>query len=194
MNIKNFETLLREMNPEQMAQVSVRNHHVFGLDYLCLHRSPKMTVKLYFIDPARLNQKPGEYLVTPHTHRYAFESTVLSGKLAHVRFHEVAGSAFERAEYSPEGRSREACGDTGLYARLEIHHGPMSSYWCSDTDIHTLLVPDRMVLLGLVQFGDTRLKSTVYIKKGGSMDFPQSRAMRPAEAEGLRLQALSLIE
>jgi len=193
MNKLNFETLLREMSATEMSQCSVRNHHVFGLNYLCLYRSPKLTVKLYFIEPHRLNIKAGEFLVTPHTHRYAFESTVLVGQLSHVRFDEVSGCAYERGRYSPESRSREAEGETGLFPRLEVHESG-STYWCSTSDIHTLIVPDRLVLLGLVQFADTCPQSMVYVRKGSTMDFPQSRAMRPAEAESLRLQALDLLK
>lgn len=192
MNIKNFETLLYEMNTTEMSQCSVRNHHVNGLDYLCLHRSPKLTVKLYFIDPHRITIDPGAFLVTPHTHRYAFESTVLYGKLNHVRFKEVSGQTYARAVYSPESRSREALGETGLQPSLE-YHKEGSEYFCSVDDIHTLLVPNELVLLGLVQFADTCDKSTVYVREGKSMDFPQSRALRPAEAEVLRSEALDLI-
>jgi hypothetical protein len=68
--------MLIELDHIAAAQNSVINHHVEGMEYLCLHRSDKLTVKLYFIDPERMRQQvPGTYLVTPHTHRYSFEST-----------------------------------------------------------------------------------------------------------------------
>lgn len=192
MNSQNFKTLLHEMEPEKMAQYSVRNHHVNGLDYLCLHRSEKLTVKLYFIDPDLLPVAKEQFLVTPHTHRYAFESTVLRGNLMHVRFTERPGDEYDRALYAPETRTRAARGTVDLKPQYESHK-PGHTYWCSTSDIHTLLVPEEIVLLGLVQFADTCADSTVYVRKGRDMAFPLSRPMVPVEAELLRGYALGLI-
>lgn len=193
MNKIHFQTLLHEMDSAEMARHSVRNHHVDGLDYLCLHRSEKLTVKLYFIDPYSLAIKPGQFLVTPHTHRYAFESTVLCGYLEHIRFDTAVDDSYEVSSYSPENRSRTAFGHAGLNPRLE-RHGPGSVYWCSTADIHTLTVPDEIVLLGLVQYGDTRSESKVYVKKGCDMVYPESRTLIPAEVEMLRGYALGLMK
>jgi len=194
MNSTSFIRLLDELDCEAAAQHSVLNHHVDGMDYLCLHRSPKLTMKLYFIDTARMfRQVPNTYLVTPHTHRYAFKSTVLAGRLIHARFCEASGAGYDRFQYSPEDRSLIDIGAVGLgVPALELHEAG-SSYWCSTTDIHTLVVPAGPVLLGLVQFSDTTERSTVYLRKGSRMDYPESRKPTVDEALSLRNHALEMM-
>lgn len=49
--------------------------HAKGVDYVCLARSPKHTVKLYFFD--RVTRE----VVNPHNHRYNFDSRVLKGSV-----------------------------------------------------------------------------------------------------------------
>jgi hypothetical protein len=183
--------MLVELDCAAATQHSIVNHHVAGMDYLCLHRSDKLTVKLYFIDPAFMRQQvPGTYLVTPHTHRYAFESTVLAGNLIHARFKEVYGDTYDRFEYAPETRAKTDIGAIGLETTdLELHN-PGSNYWCGTSDIHTLVVPQSAVLLGLVQFGDTVPKSTVYLRKGSRMDYPEQR--NPLQGEVFRLRNIAL--
>lgn len=198
MNHQQFATLLEEMDPAEMAQHSVHNHHVDGLDYLCLHRSDKLTVKLYFIDPYVLTLEPGEFLVTPHTHRYAFESRVLVGRLGHVRFEENFDyqCVYSKYRYSPEIRERHLVCDTyDLTPTVQYYMpGKDGAYWNSTKDIHTLMVPDRFVLLGLVQFADTLNESTVYIRQGSEMKYPKSRPLSPEEAEKLRCQAIGALK
>jgi hypothetical protein len=191
-NIRDFKVMLREMDPAEMAVHSIRDHHVEGIDYLCLHRSDKLTVKLYFIDPTAIDIEPGKFLVTPHTHRYNFESTVLKGTLRHVRFEEVRGTAYEVSTYSPETRSRESRGDANLVPSTEVYSAG-GHYWNSVLDIHTLIVPAVPVLLGLVQYSDVWPRSTVYVRKGHEMKFPESSTMTADEAARLRERALSML-
>jgi hypothetical protein len=189
-----FERLLCELDFATAAAHSVLNHHVDGMDYLCLHRSDALTVKLYFIDPARMHmQAPNTYLVTPHTHRYSFESTVLAGTLAHVRFREVAGDAFDRFDYAPEDRSRIDIGRVSLNTHFESHSAG-SGYWCNTDDIHTLIVPSAPVLLGLIQLGDRAKRSTVYVRRGEDMRYPESRVPTKEQAHALRDKALEMME
>lgn len=197
MNRNSFFQMLKELNPQEIAAHSVLNHHVEGMNYLCLHRSPKLTVKLYFIDPARIDKTPGSMLVTPHTHRYAFESTVLTGQLIHETFREGVDSDHDRFVYAPETKMRLGTGSVGLWQRsvnTHIARTNTDSYWVDTDEIHNLIVPDRPVLLGLVQFADVLPTSTVYLRKGTEMVFPQSRETSPVEAWALRNQALKMME
>ena len=194
MNANCFKRLLIELDHAAAAENSVINHHVDGVEYLCLHRSEKLTVKLYFIDPTNIARPENAYLVTPHTHRYSFESTVLAGHLIHARFREVHGNDYDRFNYAPETKTKTDIGAAGLEtADLEMHLAG-SSYWCGTSDIHTLVVPHAPVLLGLVQFGDIVTQSTVYLRKGSRMDYPESRKPTPDEALVMRNRALEMME
>ncbi|MFT4064340.1 hypothetical protein [Paraburkholderia sp.] len=186
MNRHFFRQLVDEADPAALVEHSTINHHVDGMDYLCLHRSPKLTAKLYFIDPARMTKKPGDFLVTPHSHRYAFETVVLAGGIDHVRFNAPAGSGWERFEYRPETRALDRQGTRDLCPNVDYHASSYPNhnhYWVGANEVHTLLVPKRAVLLGLVQFSDTRETSDLFIrtKDEGRLEYPISR--RPTEAE-----------
>lgn len=192
-----FKQLLLDLNPQTVAEHSSFNHHVHGMDYLCLHRSEKLTVKLYFIDPARLTARAGEALVTPRTHRYAFESTVLAGELTHKTFHEKDGMCqFDKFAYEPASRMRVGMGCVRLQRASEITHQPDEnpSYWVNTETIHTLVVPREPVLLGLVQFADTVPTSTVYIRQGSEMKFVESQTPTPMGAWNMRNKALEMME
>lgn len=57
---------------------SYRDFHAKGLDYLCLHRSPELTLKAYFFAEGMESQKVGE-VINPHDHRYDFLTQCFSG-------------------------------------------------------------------------------------------------------------------
>jgi hypothetical protein len=202
MNRLGYKQLLLDLNPQEVAQHSVLNHHVDGMDYLCLHRSDKLTAKLYFIDPTKLKKQYGEELVVRHTHRYAFESTVLAGMIVHQMYDEdkvgMCEPSHDRYVYDPDTRMRVGSGAVRLYIKSERIHfaGGMGndSYWVDTTDIHTLIVPNNRVLLGLMQFADTVPTSTVYLRKGAEMVYPESRTPTPEEAWALRDRALEMME
>lgn len=188
-----FRQLLLELDPAIAAKHSTINHHVQGMDYLCLHRSDTLPIKLYFIDPARITARPGDILVARHTHRYAFKSTVLAGKLIHELYDEVPGATYECSTYAPETRTRTPRDRCSLRSISKIAHGVDTSYWVDTKDIHTLIVPDEPVLLGLMQFRDTAKTSQVYLPRGHNMDYPES--FRPSEdgAHIMREKALQMM-
>jgi hypothetical protein len=168
------------------------------MDYLCLHRSDKLTVKLYFIDPARLTARAGDALLVPHSHRYAFESTVLAGSLTHCVFYEEDEGErhHDKFAYKPEGRTRVGLGAHRLRLDSAITHGAdvLPSYWVDTDAIHTLIVPQEPVLLGLVQFADTAPISNVYIRKGSEMKFVEPQTPTPIGAWNMRNKALEMME
>ncbi|MEX3764424.1 hypothetical protein [Paraburkholderia phenoliruptrix] len=198
MTPQSFRQLLEELDPRVAAQYSTINHHVDGMQYLCLHRSPRLTVKLYLIDPALIDRQPGEFLVTPHTHRYAFESTVLAGSLDHVRFVESSahddGEAYDRFVYLPETRARLEAGSTRLAVRERHTYGVGASYWNDVRDIHTLAISDRLTVLGLTQFADTERNSIVYVKPGAEMKYPAAHTPTTAPTDLMRRLALDAMD
>ena len=192
-----FRQMLEELDPRAAAEHSTLNHHVNGMNYLCLHRSERMTVKIYFIDAVLVSRKPGDYLVTPHTHRYAFESTVLAGEIEHVRLAENTcdeGDPYERFIYLPENRNRIEAGSLHLVETERETHTAGSTYWNDTRDIHTLAVSSRPTLLGLVQFSDTVRNSVVYLKPGAEMKYPKAYTPSTTQAEYLRRLALEQMD
>jgi hypothetical protein len=202
MNERFFKQLLTELDAAAAVPHSTINHHVEGLDYLCLHRTDALTAKLYFIDPARTGKLPGAMLVAPHSHRYAFHTIVLAGEIRHERYHveRPLYCAWERWSYKAETRAMHNEEDCELALRSgRVHEAGdyvRESYWVEPDEVHTLIVPAKPVMLGLVQFADTRTQSDVYIPthKNGELHFADSRRPTVEEVETMRARALQALE
>jgi hypothetical protein len=202
MNERFFKQLLIELDAAAAVPHSTINHHVEGLDYLCLHRTDALTAKLYFIEPARTGKQPGAMLIAPHSHRYAFNTTVLAGEIRHERFH-VERNAFgtwERWSYKAETRAMHNEDDCEIAMRSGRTHEAgnyiRESYWVEPDEVHTLIVPVAPVMLGLVQFADTRTQSDIYIPahKNGELHFADSRRPTVGEVETMRARALQALD
>ncbi len=194
--MKNFLAMLHEMDCADMAQYSVANHHVNGLDYLCLHRSEKLTIKLYLMEKPE-NPNSG-FLVNPHSHRYSFWSACLVGTLQHVRFAEDLTKAdWMRMRYAPETRSGICDAYIGLTSKVErIHEG--DHYFVTSDEIHTLkMYPGSgPLLLGLVQFSDVKEKSELYLPTEGrpTPEYPHSWTPTLIHTQALRDRCIDLLE
>lgn len=187
-----FEQLLHEMSVIKMAPYSRINHHADGVDYLCLHRSDELTVKLYLIEEP-VNQN-GNGLVNPHSHRYAFQSVVLHGSLIHATYRQKPGGYYDRFIHNPDQDTLTTDGSFGLQRTLE----PMvtgDSYFILPQHIHTLrMIPKSgPVLIGIAQFRDTRRTSHLYIPTGKQMLRPDTRIPTVGELFGRKLRCLDLL-
>lgn len=195
LNIGVFQTLLQEMDATEMAQHSTINHHVDGVDYLCLHRSERLTAKIYLIEKPT-NPNSG-YLVHPHSHRYSFSSTVLSGELGHVRSIEIPGYNWTRWGYQADNRQRVHQGDFSLLTYAIEAHWRGTSYFVTPDEIHTLQMNENSsepVMIGLLQFSDIKPTSELYLPTGhDEVVYPASRQPTPNEAMALRARCLELL-
>lgn len=75
----------------EIQENSFKNFHCKGLHYLCIERDPQVTKKVYFFegDVAALPE-----VVSPHNHRYNFNTVVRSGKMIDRRY-AVGGDSAE---------------------------------------------------------------------------------------------------
>jgi hypothetical protein len=203
---KNFKTqaldLLERLDPEEMARSSSLNHHVNGMDYLCLQRDPAgVTIKLYLIERP-CNPNSG-FLVNPHSHRYDFESFLLAGRLKHVRFRKCeTGLGLQRqpdwieSRYSPEhGLQRMASVFLRPSQTEYIETG--DRYAVRHDEIHTLQMYDdgEPVLIGLVQYPDTAAHSHLYLpdREWPNMKRSQTVTPGPLHFEHLCRRALTIM-
>lgn len=142
--------------PEDVVVHSFKDMHTWGLDYICLHRSDALTVKLYVFEG---DVSKAAEVVHPHDHRYDFQTIVLAGELVDIEYHETldpdapvyqrfawrtpmnGGGGFE---WAGEARVDPICQrhrhDRQLSADVPVYH--------SAEDIHTIrVVGDRTALL-----------------------------------------------
>lgn len=74
------------MQVEQIIENSYKNFHAKGLNYICLLRTPLVTLKAYFFE-GDISTVPE--CVIPHNHRYDFQTEVLAGTLNDNQYKEV---------------------------------------------------------------------------------------------------------
>jgi hypothetical protein len=171
--------LLREFEPEKNLGHSYMNHHVDGMHYLCLHRSPALTVKLYLMKrPTNPNEG---FLVSPHAHRYAFHTVLLSGSVDHIRFAEDIGIGHERYSYIAESKAMVRTRTVRLDVMDIEHVAKSGTYFVDVNEIHTLRPTDPSwpLLLGLFQYSDLLPSSALYLPQhlNGYLLRPKTRPM-----------------
>jgi hypothetical protein len=71
---------------DQVLLNSYADFHAKGFDYLCLHRSPELTIKAYFFEG---DVATAPEVVVPHDHRYGFTTQVLAGESINRRYQPV---------------------------------------------------------------------------------------------------------
>lgn len=150
---------------ETMLENSYRNFHAKGFDYLCLKRTPELTLKAYFFegDVERLPE-----VIMPHDHRYAFQTCCLSGLILDRTYsplstvpHKFADDVdiYDQFTYRTPlngGDGFTWVGETYLACRWhqQIQRAPGGSYRHDHRDIHTIQIGEDGTVLLLAQFAD----------------------------------------
>jgi len=144
---------------EQICANSYRNFHAKGLDYLCLLRSPSLTIKAYFFE-GDLTKLPE--IVVPHDHRYPFTTQVLSGRMANRNYREVLDGDDDMQMYQcfnyltplNGGDGFSWAYETGLHNYSTREFLPGDIYTLRADQIHTLDIRAEDTVAILCQFAD----------------------------------------
>jgi len=143
------------MNIAHALANSFRNFHAKGMDYICLQRSPDLTIKLYVFD-GDVSKIPE--VVNPHDHRYDFDTTVLHGAMQNITYtRSDTGKLYQEFQWQTPLNggngftwSRESMlAETG---RLTL--GERGSYRMRADGIHTIRITENETILRLLQFED----------------------------------------
>lgn len=166
MNRTMIKQLIESANPSQLAKHSFHNYHTRGLDYLCLHRNSRMTVKVYFFRKGISKKNADGWIVWPHTHRFAFEHWQLKGKVTnHIFTIEKAGEQpFEIFGYNSELHSTHKLGECGLFERSS-ESGDFAML--DPTEIHTLTTDGEAMALQ-IQYHDVHDGMTLMMAPRGA--------------------------
>lgn len=153
------------VNIDDVVANSYKDYHAKGLDYLCLHRSPSLTVKAYFFESG-VQALPE--VVNPHDHRYSFWTTCMSGTIRN-RWYRVPpcwdGETVENecgrlynvfAWHTPllGGKGFSPAGDVPLqqYRYADFQRG--RGYFMDYEEIHTIQVMEPETCIVIAQFAD----------------------------------------
>lgn len=78
---------IADSHVDEMISNSFRDYHVKGFDYICIKRSDRHTVKVYFFDEPFVHMPE---VVQPHDHRYRFRTTVAAGRVRNIVYQTMA--------------------------------------------------------------------------------------------------------
>lgn len=148
--------LPKRINVEQVVEHSYRDFHAKGLDYICLKRSPDLTLKLYFLD-GDVSKLPE--VVHPHDHRYDFDTWVVAGRMQNIWYAQggIAGQHFELFQYkTPLNGGSGFTHDRGIYldemSRQVFEAG--DGYHMHHREVHTIGMLENETVLFLAQYKD----------------------------------------
>lgn len=164
--------LLKELDPEAARESSWLNYHAIGFDYLCLHRSPGLTIKLYMGERIE-GCGNGDYLVNPHSHAYTFDTFVLHGAVRNITFSPLLMQAGARSEHGyREFRYDTASRKTKpmwphwmLYPMAQDFDAHTAGYRLVPDDIHTIEISRSMpTCMLLFQYADTCTTTRLFMR------------------------------
>lgn len=189
--------LAESLDPAAAIEHSQLDHHVVGLDYLNLLRTPRLTIKVYLAQPT-LRPAHGLYLVHPHTHRYAFTTLVVSGIVTNTRFSRRSlesdpGIAYVKRDYDNDTREMGPATPAPLHAYSAAYRSG-ETYALSPQEVHTIAV-EPGTILALFQGPDVLRQTSIYLPSEETAISFEGLYRRPrlSDIERLRSQLLDAI-
>lgn len=147
--------LARSADWNVVAANSFEGYHSELLDYVCLLRDERLTVKLYVFQPAP------KYIVAPHNHRFVFEHHTLYGAIENHLFNEHGGDTWGRYQYRAETHAAERVGSCGLTTVLVESNG---HFLMQPHQIHSLVIPKPSAALQFQYHDEHRGPTWLYSK------------------------------
>lgn len=185
MDIRSFvHDLISTINPDFSRRNSFEGYHTKGLDYLCLFRSPRLTVKAYLTDPWEftgtdlgmmdIDGWDGTGVVNPHDHLYPFTQFLIAGEATNVRFSRSTNATYQRQfmlrQWDPV--KRQMIGDE-VETALEVEDVqrltmPGDAYYLGRGAVHTISLPrgQRNILVTLQQQSSHERPGSVFYRPG----------------------------
>lgn len=178
---------------EEIQKNSYKDFHAKGLDYLCLHREPSYTVKLYIFDG---DVAKAPEVVNPHDHRYNFRTTCLYGKVANSLYREEErGEIWQRFQYNTPlngGNGFTWESEARLHETSRDFYLPGDIWTSWQAQIHTLRIQQSQTVLLLEQFLSTKAVTHTWTKdkEPPSLDGLYSKFTHDEVLDHLRLLGL----
>jgi hypothetical protein len=179
--------LLKSADPMACAEHSFRNYHAFGVDYLNLLRTDRLTAKLYFMRGNETRCNSRDWLVWPHNHRYAFESFTVSGDVRHIRFGLKRGSGWMLCHYDASTHQAEPLLEVGLEELSDERLRSGSRFVMGLDEIHTIRPADYQTSIFFqIQYHDQRSRSLMFAPAGETIVCGESGLYRSVTSHEAR--------
>jgi hypothetical protein len=141
---------------------SYKDFHAKGMDYICLKRTPALTLKAYFFAEGMESQKLGE-VVNPHDHRYDFVTQCYSGVIENRWYGNVFDWAADVELFNVFEYDTPLNGGSGFTQRGELwaleryrtdQFHPGETYQMRAAEFHTIRVAAPETVIVLAQYED----------------------------------------
>lgn len=197
---KQWISLQVKHNLEKMTQLSIKNFHFVGLNYVCFDFTPEHTIRLYIIEPAaQLKTRD----VNIHNHLYDSQILCLHGSILNTIYKlDNARDDFNiyslTSALAPSNQDKRIKLDfitkRGLSVDREILLSAGDTHFQPHTEIHSVENnPNELTAFMVFEFPTVKKNSRIFTKKdyGDSIETPN--AYQKFEREELRLLVNNLL-
>lgn len=148
---------LANLDIDEVIANSYKNFHSKGLDYICISRTPELTVKLYFFD-GDASKLPE--VVNPHDHRYDFDTLCIAGEVENIWYRQdkyLGRGPFQVFDYRTPlngGDGFTWVAETRLAERERVSFKPGGRYSMRAEELHTIRMRASETVIMLQQWVD----------------------------------------
>ena len=187
-------SLQLEHNLDRMVELSIKNFHFPGLNYVCFEFSPQQTIRLYILDPdeVAINTEA----VNIHNHLYDSQLLVLKGQIVN-RIYKLDN---ERDDYNiyaltsalhPENEERriklKQVAKRGLRVDSATTLRPGETHFQPHTQIHSVSnVINEFTAFMVFEFPTVKKNSNIFTKEDFGDTIPTPNAYLRYERDELR--------
>lgn len=192
---KQWIALQMEHNIGKMCELSIKNFHFPGLNYVCFEFSPTHTIRLYIIEPSSDLQTRE---VNIHNHLYNSQILVLKGSILNTVY-KLDNECDDYNIYSltsalhPDNAEKKIKLDfitkRGLMVHKIVKLAPGDTHFQPHTEIHSVENdPKRLTAFMVFEFPTLKKNSRIFTKQDYGTTIPTPNAyLRYTEAELRRL-------
>lgn len=198
---KQWIDLQLKHNIDKMCELSIKNFHFPGLNYVCFEFSPTQTIRLYIVEP---KDKLQTRAVNIHNHLYDSQILVLHGSILNT----VYKLDNERDDYNvysltsalhPDNKEKkiklEFLTKRGLKEHHHIQLMPGDTHFQPHTEIHSVENdPSAYVAFMVFEFPTVKKNSRIFTKEEFGNTLPTPNAYLKYTHDEMRVLVNNLLE
>lgn len=198
---KQWISLQLEHNLDRMCELSIKNFHFPGLNYVCFDFAPHQTIRLYIVEPQD-NLQTRE--VNIHNHLYDSQLLVLHGTIWNTTY-KLDNDKDDYNIYSltsalhPDNKEKkiklELIAKRGLVVDKFITLNAGETHFQPHTEIHSVEnIPDKFTAFMVFEFPTVKKNSRIFTKTDFGNTIPTPNAYLKYTREEMRNLVGRLLE
>ncbi len=198
---KQWIALQLKHNLERMCELSIKNFHFLGLNYVCFDFAPHQTIRLYIVDPKDNLQTRA---VNIHNHLYDSQLLVLKGCIINTTYkldnekddYNIYSLTSALCPTNPEKKIKlELVARRGLKTDTIHVMYPGESHFQPHTEIHSVENdPEELTAFMVFEFPTVKKNSRIFTKEDFGDTIPTPNAYLKYEPQELKALVERLLE